>query len=126
LAIGQQREKPVLILDDPTTWPDRLMRRLNQDSVIDLLRQHEFIEQVVKHPRLRPILIEIEEYVAATPLAAYHCTKQLAHVPARTPQFMSGPGRSYGQCSTAISASRTLAARTHPFPAAAKHDGKTA
>jgi hypothetical protein len=71
----------VLILDDPTTWPDHIKSRLQQEPVVELLRHNEFMDELVRHPVLRPVLAEIEEYVAATPLAAYHCTKQLPERP---------------------------------------------
>ncbi len=71
----------MLILDDPTTWPDPIKARLQQEPVVQLLCHNEFMDELVRHPVLRPILAEIEEYVAATPLAAYHCTKQLSERP---------------------------------------------
>jgi hypothetical protein len=76
------KEEPlVLILDDQSTWPEHVTELLNQEEVVELLRENEFVDGLVKHSVLRPVLEEIEEYVAKTPLAAYHCTKQLPEHP---------------------------------------------
>jgi hypothetical protein len=71
----------MLILDDPSTWPDHLNARLNQSNVIKLIQQNKWMDELVRHVLLRTILEEIEDYVAANPLAVYHCTKQLSERP---------------------------------------------
>jgi hypothetical protein len=74
----------VLIIDDPSTWPDRVKELLDRDEVVELLRQNDYMDELYRHPSLRPVLEEIEEYIAKTPLAAYHCTKQLPERPYST------------------------------------------
>ena len=71
----------MLILDDPATWPDHIIKRLQQEKVVQLLKQSNFIDDLVRHPTLRPVLEEVEAYVEANPLTAYHCTKQLPERP---------------------------------------------
>lgn len=74
----------MLVLDVPSTWPARVKELLNQDEVVELFRQNDYMDELVRHRALRPILEEIEEHIAAAPLAAYHCTKQLPERPFTT------------------------------------------
>ena len=71
----------MLILDDPSTWPEHLSARLSEDEVVDVLCANKWIDEIVRHPVVRPVIEEIEAYVESVPLAAYHCTKQLAESP---------------------------------------------
>jgi hypothetical protein len=71
----------VLVLDDPTTWPRHLTDQLNQPAVLEVLRRRRYAEELVDEPAVRPILAEVEQYAYSVPLAAYHCTKQLADRP---------------------------------------------
>ena len=84
----------MLILDDATTSPEQIHSRLQREPVIQLLRQNEFIDELVRHPLLRPILTEIEQIIAANPLAAYHRTKQLPERPFASPSFRRQPSKS--------------------------------
>lgn len=66
----------MLILDDPATWPDHVVKQLNSDTVIQLCTSHDYMEHIADHQDLIDIFSDIEEYTQKHRIAGYHCTKQ--------------------------------------------------
>jgi len=67
----------MLKIDDPNTWPENIIKQLNAQPVLSLLKSNNFIEHIDDELDIQDILADVDDYAESEGIVVYHCTKQL-------------------------------------------------
>ena len=74
----------MLIVDDQKTWPKDIIKQLEKDSVIQLLKSNNFYSNIKDESDICDIVADVKKYASSVGVAVYHCTKQLPERPYKT------------------------------------------
>ena len=66
----------MLVLDDPTTWPEDLIAALADDTVTAELEKLEYVENHDPRGAVANVLSTVDDSVKSHGIAGFHCTKE--------------------------------------------------